>query len=72
MITNPAWFALLPVILLASLGPVSAKERIVPAVCESVQAIAVNAVRHPDDAAPALPCTGDNRDGPIKNDREKR
>jgi cytochrome c peroxidase len=41
MITNPAWFALLPVILLASLSSVSAKERIVPAVCEPVQVIPV-------------------------------
>jgi hypothetical protein len=39
MITNPARSALLPVILLASLGSVSAKERIVPAVSEPVQVI---------------------------------
>ena len=46
MITNPAWFALLPVILLASLSSVSAKERIVPAVSEPVQVIPVNMARH--------------------------
>ncbi len=51
MITNPAWFALLPVILLADPGPVSAKERIVPAVCKPVQAIAAVTTRHPDKAA---------------------
>ncbi len=47
MITNPAWFALLPVILLASPGSVSAKERIVPAVSEPVQVIVVNTALHP-------------------------
>jgi hypothetical protein len=46
MITNPAWFALLPVILLASLSSVSAKERIVPAVSEPVQVIPVNMAMH--------------------------
>jgi cytochrome c peroxidase len=46
MITNPAWFALLPVILLASLSSVSAKERIVPAVSEPVQVISVNMAMH--------------------------
>ena len=42
MITNPAWFALLPVILLASPSSVSSKERIVPAVGEPVQVAPVN------------------------------
>lgn len=46
MITNPAWFALLPVILLASLSSVSANERIVPAVSEPVQVIPVNMSMH--------------------------
>lgn len=46
MITNPAWFALLPVILLASFSSVSAKERIVPAVSEPVQVIPVNMAMH--------------------------
>ena len=46
MITNPAWFALLPVILLASLSSVSAKLRIVPAVSEPVQVIPVNMAMH--------------------------
>ena len=51
MITNPARFALLPVILLASPGSVSAKEQIVPAICESAQTIAVYTTRHPGKAA---------------------
>lgn len=51
MITNPARFALLPVILLADPGPVSAKEQIVPAVCKPVQAIAAATTRHPGKAA---------------------
>ena len=51
MITNPAWFALLPVILLASLSSVSAKERIVPAVSEPVQVIPVNMAMHTGKAA---------------------
>jgi len=46
MITNPAWFALLPAILLVSLSSVSAKERIVPAVSEPVQVIPVNTAVH--------------------------
>ena len=46
MITNPAWFALLPVILLASLSSVSAKLRIVPAVSEPVQVIPANMAMH--------------------------
>ena len=53
MITNPAWFALLPVILLVSLGSVSAKEQIVPAVSEPVQVIAVNMAMHTGKAASA-------------------
>lgn len=51
MITNPAWFALLPVILLASLSSVSANERIVPAVSEPVQVIPVNMAMHTGKAA---------------------
>ena len=46
MITNPAWFALSPAILLASFSSVSAKERILPAVSEPVQVIAVNMAMH--------------------------
>jgi hypothetical protein len=51
MITNPARFALLPVILLADPGPVSAKERIVSAVFKPDQAIAAVTTRHPGKAA---------------------
>jgi hypothetical protein len=50
MITNPARFALLPVILLASPASVSAKAQIVPAVCEHAQVIAVYTARHPGKA----------------------
>ena len=46
MITNPAWFALLPAILLASFSSVSAKERILPAVSGPVQVIALNMTMH--------------------------
>ena len=61
MITNPAWFALLPAILLASLGSVSAKERIVPAVCEPVQVIAVNTALHPGKIASGALLFSDTR-----------
>jgi len=61
MITNPAWFALLPVILLVSLSSVSAKERIVPAVSEPVQAIAVNTAPHPGKTTSGVLLFSDNR-----------
>ena len=52
MITNPARFALLPVILLARPGSVSAKERIVPAVSEPVQVIPVYLAMQTGKATP--------------------
>ena len=83
MITNPAWFALLPVILLASPSSVSAKERIVPAVSEPVQAIPANTALHPGKAtsgylqfnefgrASSRQGISDDKRDPIQIDREK-
>jgi len=83
MITNPARFALLPAILLASLGSVSAKERIVPAACEPAQTIAEYTPRHPGKAASgallfnasrqskdySLSCAGSYMPGPGGDDQ---
>ena len=61
MITNPAWFALLPVILLVSLSSVSAKERIVTAVSESVQVIPVNMALYTGKATSGVLLFSDTR-----------
>jgi cytochrome c peroxidase len=51
MITNLAWFALLPVIILASHNSVSAEELIVPALGEPIQPIPVDTTLDPDKIA---------------------
>jgi hypothetical protein len=54
MITNTARFALLPVILLASAGSVSAKEQFMSADREPVQAMAAYTTRQTGNATPAV------------------
>ena len=51
MITNLAWFAWLPAILLVSHNSVSAEEQIVPALSEPVQPIPVDSSLAPDKIA---------------------
>ena len=51
MITNLAWFALLPAILLVSHDSVSAEEQIVPALSEPIQPIPVDSSLDPDKIA---------------------
>ena len=51
MITNLAWFALLPAILLVSYNSVSAEEQIVPSLSEPIQPIPVDSSLNPDKIA---------------------
>jgi hypothetical protein len=75
MITNLAWFALLPAILLVSYNSVSAEEQIVPALSEPIQHIPVDSSLDPDKIAPGSLSketeNNGNAHGPVQIDKEK-
>jgi hypothetical protein len=76
MITNLAWFASLPAILLVSRNSVSAEEQIVPALSEPVQPIPVDSSLDPDKIVSGALSkeTGNNGTphSPVQIDKEKR